>query len=600
MSNTNSLVERSSIDSEFKWALNDMFEDVSAWENTLHSLAELVPHIKAFKGKIFSSSSSTLNCLKLRDQLLLLCDKLFAYARMKRDEDNTCSLYQQLTDKAIGAITKVDSELAFIAPEIANVNLATVESFIKDCPELEVYAHFLKEIIRQKEHVLSEKEETIMAMYNEIAESPSEIFTMLNDADIQFPLIKDEQGNLIELTKGNYYTFMQNPNRNVRENAFKALYSTYSKTQNSFAKILSSSIKADSTTSLLRKYNSSLEASLDKDNISLEVYNKLIDTVNKNLPLLHEYLDIRKKVLKLDKLHMYDLSVPLVSSPNKHIPYSDALSTVLDGLAPMGNQYCNYLKQGFSSNWVDVYESKGKTSGAYSWGVYSVHPYVLLNYQGNLNDVLTIAHEMGHALHSFYTNQTQHYVNSHYKIFVAEVASTTNEILVIKHLLNNTKNSQEKAYLLNHFIDEFRSTLFRQTMFAEFEKIVHSEIDNGGVLSLKQFQEIYLSLNSKYFGPNVEIDQQITMEWARIPHFYNSFYVYKYATGFSCATSLANQILTEKKPAIDRYIKFLSSGNSDYPIELLKRAGVDLSTPKPVQDALDVFKDLILQLADII
>lgn len=423
---------------------------------------------------------------------------------------------------------------------------------------------------------------------------------MYNNADIKFPSILDENGESVELTKGRYIKFLESKDRRVRKDAFHALYSTYSAQKNTLAASLTANVKKNRFYSSVRRYNSSLEWSLDADNIPTGVYTNLIETIDKNLPLLHRYLRLRKKALKLDELHMYDLYVPLVEEDKRNIPYEEACQMVIEGLWPLGSEYNGYLKQGFDSGWIDVYENEGKTSGAYSWGTYKTHPYVLLNYQGTINDVFTIAHEMGHSLHTFYTQKTQPYIYSEYKIFVAEVASTVNEAILMQYLLENTPDRNKKAYLLNHYLEEFRGTVFRQVMFAEFEKIIHERVEQGEALTEQGLSSIYHDLNEKYFGCEVHIDNDIDMEWARIPHFYRSFYVYKYATGFSAAVSLSSQILKEDKPAVDRYINFLKSGSSDYPLELLKKAGVDLSTPKPVQDALDVFAKTLDALEDII
>ena len=476
----------------------------------------------------------------------------------------------------------------------------TLKKYIESSSELKIYQHFFNEILRQKEHVLSEREEELLALSSEFSGSAREIFTMFNNADIRFPFIKDEEGKEIELTKGRYIKFLESKDRRVRKDAFTALYDTYQKYNNSFAAMLSGSIKSDKFYATASKYNSSLEASLDDDNINTKIYDNLIETVDKNLHHLHKYLKLRKKALKLDELNMYDLYVPIVEKPKKDIPYEDALKQVENGLKPLGEEYLRYLNKGFTNGWIDVYENEGKTSGAYSWGSYKTHPYVLLNYQGTVNDVFTLAHEMGHALHTFYTNKTQPYIYSEYKIFVAEVASTVNESLLIKYMLNNTKDRMEKAYLLNHYLEQFRGTVFRQTMFAEFEKIIHMKYQNGEALTAETLSQIYFDLNKKYFEPELKVNEDISIEWARIPHFYSSFYVYKYATGFSSATAISNMILNEGSLAVERYIEFLKGGGSDYPLELLKKAGVDLSTPKPIQDTLDAFGKTVDQLESIL
>ncbi|MCX7708958.1 MAG: oligoendopeptidase F [Clostridia bacterium] len=594
------LPKREEIESKYKWRLEDIYSNDSLWEEDFKKVKSLSEEVSQFKGKLGENAETLLGCLKASDELLSLNDKLFVYARMRRDENNANHVYQSLADRASVLSTTVYASVSFIIPEIISIPEDKLNSFIDSNAELQVYKQFFSEALRQKAHTLSEREEELLAFSSEIAHAPRDIFTMFNNADIRFPFIKDETGEETELTKGRYIKFLESKERRVREDAFKALYGTYNKQINTLATTLTSNVKNNRFYATVRNYKSSLEASLDSDNISTDVYDNLIDTVSRNLPLLHKYLKLRKRALKMDQLHMYDLYVPIVEEPAKSIFYKDALDMVVNGLKPLGDEYLGYLKQGFDSGWIDVFENEGKTSGAYSWGAYKSHPYVLLNYQGTINDVFTIAHEMGHALHSFYTNKTQPYIYSEYKIFVAEVASTVNESLLMRYLLGKTENEKEKAYLLNHFLEEFRGTIFRQVMFAEFEKIIHSKTEQGESLTVQALNEIYKGLNEKYYGSEVFVDDDISIEWARIPHFYTSFYVYKYATGFSAATSLSQQILKEGKPAVDRYINFLSSGGSDYPLELLKRAGVDLSTPKPVQDALDVFAQTLEELEKLI
>ncbi|TYQ14911.1 UNVERIFIED_CONTAM: oligoendopeptidase F [Acetivibrio alkalicellulosi] len=594
------LPNRNEIDDKYKWNLEDIYENIDIWEEDFKKVREYISKVVTFKGILKESPNKLLECLKTSNQLMSLCDKLFVYARMKKDENNSDPIYQGLADRASTLCTESYASISFILPEIVSLPEDTLNKFIESNTELKVYIHFFNEVLRQKEHVLSEREEELLALSSEISGSAREIFTMFNNADLKFPFIKDENGEDVELTKGRYIKFLESKDRRVRKDAYHALYSTYSKYNNSFGTMLSGNIKSAKFYATASKYNSSLEASLDADNISTKVYDNLIETVNGNLHLLHRYLNLRRRALKLDKLSMYDLYTPIVEESKKSIPYEEALKLVENGLKPLGDEYIGFLNEGFTKGWIDVYENQGKTSGAYSWGAYETHPYVLLNYQGTVNDVFTLAHEMGHALHTFYTNRTQPYVYSEYKIFVAEVASTVNESLLIRYMLDNAENKMEKAYLLNHYLEQFRGTVFRQVMFAEFEKIIHAKYQNGEALTAENLSKIYLELNKKYFEAEVLVDDAISIEWARIPHFYTSFYVYKYATGFSSATAISNMILSEGKPAVDRYIEFLKSGGSNYPLELLKSAGVDLSTPKPVQDALDLFGKTVEQLEKLI
>ncbi len=596
----NKLPAREEIEAKYKWKLEDIYASDADWEADFKKVRELSGGMTGYKGRLAGNMQTLLECLKLSDEMLALNDKVFVYARMRRDENNAEAKYQALTDRAMALSTEVYASVSFIVPEIITIDEALLKKSIDEVEGMSLYRHYFNEILRQKQHILSEREEELLALSAEIAEAPSDIFTMFNNADIKFGMVKDENGEEVEVTKGRYIKFLESWDRRVREDAFHTLYSSYSAMKNTLASSLNNNIKKNKFYATVRKYDSSLSASLDSDNVSVSVYDNLIDTVNRNLPLLQRYLKLRRKALKLDELHMYDLYVPIVEEPPKQIGYEKALEMVKEGLAPMGDCYVQDLENAFKSGWVDVFENQGKTSGAYSWGTHLTHPYVLLNYQGTINDVFTIAHEMGHALHSYYTNRTQPYIYSEYKIFVAEVASTVNESLLMDYLLSTTPDKKERAYLLNHYLEEFRGTLFRQTMFAEFEKLTHGMIESGEALNAQEFCRIYRGLNEKYFCPEVVIDQDIDMEWARIPHFYSSFYVYKYATGISAATSLSQQILKQGVPAVERYTQFLKSGGSDYPLELLKKAGVDLTRPEPVEDALKTFERILDELEDII
>lgn len=600
MASNTALPKRKDMDSKFKWKLEDIYSDNSLWEQDFRTVKELASQIQALKGTLAESGQRLLECFKKSDELLSLNDKVFVYAKMKRDEDNGEPVYQALTDRASALTTEVFAAISFIVPEMLSIPEEKLLAYANADRELSTYLFMIQESLRQKEHILSDKEEQILAMSAEIADSAGDVFTMFNNADIKFPYIKNEEGEEVEVTKGRYTAFLESKDRRVRKDAFEAVYSTYKKVKNTLAATLTSNVKKNRFYSLVRKYPSALAASLDNDNISVDVYDNLIETVNNNIPLLDRYLKLRKKVLKLDELHMYDLYVPMVEEFDKKIPYEEAKATVFEALKPLGEEYTGYLKKGMDSSWIDVYENEGKTSGAYAWGAYKTHPYVLLNYQDTINDVFTLAHEMGHAMHSYYTNMTQPYVYSEYKIFVAEVASTVNESLLMRYLLPRAANKQEKAYFLNHYLEEFRGTVFRQVMFAEFEKMIHEKIEQGEALNSQELSDMYYGLNKKYFGEAVTIDEDIAMEWSRIPHFYSSFYVYKYATGFSAATAIAERILTGGKPAVDKYLEFLKSGGSNYPIELLKIAGVDLSTPQPIQDALNVFEKTLEELEQLL
>ncbi|MED1918142.1 oligoendopeptidase F [Bacillus thuringiensis] len=594
------LPKRSDVPAEYKWRLEDMYPTDNDWEADVQKVKQLTEKIAAMKGSLATSGKQLLAVLTLQDELLKTLDQVYVYARMRRDEDNANSKYQGLTDKATSLSTQVYGSISYIQPEILAIPTEDLQTWIKEVEGLEHYRILLDEITRFKPHTLSSEEEALLANMSELSSSPSKIFGMLNNADMKFPMITDENGEEVELTKGRYTQFMESKDRRVRKEAFEALYSTYGKFRNTIAASLTSAIKGDVFYARTRKYPSALYAALFADNVELPVYDNLIATIHEHLPLMHRYIALRKKLLGVDELHMYDLYVPIVPETDMKIPYDQAVSTIKEALHPLGEEYGRILEEGFSNGWIDVHENEGKTSGAYSWGAYTSHPFVLMNYQDNVNNMFTLAHEMGHALHSYYSNHAQPYTYADYKIFVAEVASTLNEALLMNHLLETTTDKKQRMYLINHYLEQFRGTVFRQTMFAEFEKIVHAKEEQGEPLTAESLSTIYRELNVSYHGPDMVVDSEVDLEWARIPHFYRGFYVYKYATGFSAATSLSKQILEEGQPAVDRYLQFLKGGSSDYPLNLLKGAGVDMTSPTPVAEALSVFKELLEELEQLI
>lgn len=600
MSDNKRLPKRSEVPQELKWRIEDIYPDKDSWEKDYQYIKDMLPKVAEIKGTLGESAESLLNGLNLYMDMSHIVERLFVYAKMKTDEDNGNSEAQALLDRAMALLVEAQSAASFIVPEIITIPGDTLEHFINSNEGLKTYDQFLYDISRRRAHTLSANEEKILAMAGEITAAPRNIFTMLNNADIRFPAIKDENGEEIELTKGRYTHFMENPDRRVRMDAFKALYDTYGKQKNTIAATLSASIKKDIFISKSRKYSSDLEASLDEDNISVSVYDNLIEAVGQNLDAMYRYVSLRKRALKLDELHMYDLYVPIVKDIDMKVPYNKAKEIIAEGLAPLGKDYLDILNEGYENGWIDVMENEGKTSGAYSWGCYGTHPYVLLNYQDNVDNLYTLAHEMGHAIHTYLSNKNQPYSKAEYAIFVAEVASTLNENLLTQHLLRTLDDDKKRAYILNHYLEQFRGTVYRQTMFAEFEKIVHGMAEAGQPLTSESFSAIYKDLNVKYYGKDMVVDDEISLEWARIPHFYSSFYVYKYATGFCAATALTNQILNEGQAAVDRYIKFLSSGGSDYPINLLKNAGVDMTSTEPINEALKTFSQVVDELEKII
>ncbi|CAH1215202.1 oligoendopeptidase F [Paenibacillus sp. JJ-223] len=588
------LLKRSEVPAEHTWKLEDLFADQKAWDQEYEEVLALIKKASEFQGKL-NKPESLKASFELEDEVSLKLERLFVYARMHQDEDTANPTYQSLSQKAQKLSVKVGEALSFVTPEILSLPDEQLDAFIAN-DDLKPYRFTLQEMKREKAHVLTQAEEALLAQVGNLSQAPSTIFSMLNNADLKFPKVKDENGKEVELTHGSYIQLLENPNREVRERAFKAVYETYAKQKNTIAAALNANVTKNMFYANVRKYPSVLEMSLYGDNIPKEVYTNLVDTIHESLPLLHRYMELRKKLLKVDELHMYDLFAPLVDEYKMDITYDEAKKIVKEGLKPLGEDYASVLQSGYDDRWIDVYENENKRSGAYAWGAYGTHPYVLLNHKDNLNSMFTLAHEMGHALHSYYSDNALPYRDAQYTIFLAEVASTTNEALLMDYLLKKSTDPKEKLYLLTYYADQFRTTVFRQTMFAEFEKIIHERAEQGEALTPQLLSEIYYDLNVKYHGNGMVVDKDIEMEWARIPHFYNSFYVYKYATGFSAATSFSKQILEEGQPAVDRYLGFLKSGGSDFSINILKKAGVDMSSPQPIREAMSVFKELIEQM----
>ncbi|MFE9274138.1 oligoendopeptidase F [Paenibacillus glucanolyticus] len=588
------LLKRADVPKEHQWKLEDMFADQKAWDASFAELKNLLKRTDDYQGKL-NNAASIKECFELEDEISYHAERLYVYAHMHHDEDTANPTYQSLSAKAKKLNVEAGEALSFITPEILSLSEAELDKLIED-PALKEFKFTLTEMKREKAHVLSKTEEALLAQVGNLSSAPQTIFGMLNNADMKFPKIKNEEGKEVELTHGNYIQFLESPNREVRERAFKAVYDTYGKQKNTLAATLNANVNKNIFYSRVRKYPSVLEMALYGDNIQKEVYTNLIDTIHESLPLLHRYMELRKKLMGVDELHMYDLFAPLVEEYKWDITYEEAKQMTKEGLAPLGEDYLSSLQAGYDNGWIDVYENENKRTGAYSWGAYGTHPYVLLNHKDNLNSMFTLAHEMGHALHSYYSDNALKYRDAQYTIFLAEVASTTNEALLMDYLLKNAKDPKQKMYLLTYYADQFRTTVFRQTMFAEFEKIVHERAESGESLTPQDLSDIYYELNVKYHGKGMQVDKEIGMEWARIPHFYNSFYVYKYATGFSAATSFSKQILEEGQPAVDRYLGFLKSGGSDYSINILKKAGVDMSSPEPIREAMSVFEDIISQM----
>ena len=592
-------MKREEIPQQYKWKMEDLYATNELWEADFEKLQKGIAEIKRFEGTLAESADNLLKMQMACDELNELAENVYVYANQRFHEDTGNSYYQGLASRAQMLLVQVSEATAYIEPEILNIPEEKLEEMMK-AEGLLKYETYFKRLLKRKEHILSKDMEELLAGVAEVAEGPKDTFMMFNNADVKFPVITGEDGEPEEITHGKYIKLLESQDREVRKAAFMGLYGTYGKFKNTLAATYRANVKQSGFFAKARKYESSLQAALAGSAIPTEVYDSLIDSVHAHLPALHEYVKVRKEKLGVDELHMYDLYVPMVGEADKKIPYEEAKKIVLEGLTPLGADYQELLNKGFNEGWIDVYENEGKRSGAYSWGAYGTHPYVLLNYSDTLNNVFTLAHEMGHALHSYHSDEAQEFIYAGYKIFVAEVASTCNEALLIHHLLENCKDKTEKAYLLNYFLEQFRGTLFRQTMFAEFEKIAHAKSEAGEPLTAEVLCGIYYDLNKKYFGEDIVVDEEIALEWARIPHFYTPFYVYQYSTGFSAAIAISSKILKGEPGIVEKYKKFLSGGSSLDCIDLLKICDVDMTTKEPVEEALKVFENTLKEFAEII
>ena len=587
---------REEIDSKFKWDLSSMFPSDEAFEAGLEELKAYCPKLLAFKGKISTSAQALLEFLQLEDQMTLLLYKIINYAERKSDEDTRVAKYQAYVANATSAYTQVGEATSWFAAELLAIPAESVEKFYAEVPALEFYRRKLNKILNQREHTLSAEEEALLARAEELAVQPTNIFSMFDDADLTFDDAIDSEGKTHKLTSGSFVPLMMDADRVLRESAFKQLYSRFGEFRNTSAAILTSQVKNLQFFSSSRKYASSLEAALAENEIPVEVYNNLIDAVHQNFPAFYKYVDLRKRVMGLDELHFWDVYTPLVDDVDMKFTYEEACDLIVKALAPMGEEYVDLVKKGLESRWVDVYETPGKRSGAYSAGGKGMNPVMLLNFQGGLDDVYTLIHEMGHSLHTYFSSHNQEITYSDYSIFVAEVASTCNEALLSHYLLEHETDPARHAYILNHFLEGFRGTIYRQCMFAEFERDISQMNADGVALNAEVLSERYGKLCAEYFGPGIELDEEIKLEWSRIPHFYYNFYVYQYCIGFSAAIALSQRILSEGEPAVKDYIGYLSGGCSKTPIELLRGAGVDMATPDPVNAALKYFGELVDQL----
>ena len=584
---------RDDIAPEYKWKIELMYESRQAWEKDVDEAMEMTKAFLSYQGKLGESSDTLLSALKDLDAINQKFEKAYCYAKMKQDEDNRLGSSQEMLGIITARAAEAGASTSFFSPELLSLPEEKLLGFLDENSGLKTYDFVIKDALRMKQHVLSEKEESILARLSEVTGAPDNIQSMLSDADLKFGKVKDSDGNKYDLTHGNYINFMESPDRKIRKKAFNKMYEAYKGHINTFAAIYSTSVKADVTESAIRGYDSARQAAMSSGNIPESVYDNLIEAVHENLPVLHRYIALKKKILGVKNLRMYDVYAPLVSVPETEIPFEKAVEMMKECLAPLGNEYISRLTKGVESGWIDVYETPGKTSGAYSFGSYDSYPYILMNYTGRLQDVLTLVHECGHSMHSSYTREAQPFTYGDYSIFVAEVASTVNESLTLKHLLHNEQDTEMRKYLLCRYLEEFRATVFRQTMFAEFELLAHRQVEEGGSLTAEWLCKTYDDLNTLYFGEALSHDDMIQYEWARIPHFYRAYYVYQYATGFSAATAIADRILSEGAPAVEDYKKFLKTGSSMYPVDELKIAGVDMTSPEPVRDAMKTFEALI-------
>lgn len=586
---------RSEADPKYTWALEDVYANNDVWKADLEKARALPAQLAAYKGHLGDSAQKLLEFLQLGDGISVLFDSLYGYAQRRSDEDTANSLYQGMTSQAMSAMVAVDAASSFETPELLAIPDDKLEQFYQEEPALETYRLALTRIRSKRAHILSDAEEKLLAAAGEMSQAPDSVYSVFADADLKFLSATDKDGNSHPVTHGTYIPLMHSADRVLRKSAFASLYSVYGQFRNTAAALLSAQVKQLKFYADARKYDSTLQASLDGNYVPTEVYTNLISAVHENMAPMYRYVDLRRKLLGVDELHMYDLYTPIVSDVDVNIPYEEAKQTVYDALACMGDDYRAILKEGFDNRWIDVYENVGKCSGAYSAGLRK-HPYVLLNYSGTLDSMFTLAHEMGHAIHSYLSNKHQPVAYSNYSIFVAEVASTCNEALLMQHLLKTTKDKKRRAYLINYFLEQFRTTLYRQTMFAEFELEINRRNERGESLTAESLNALYHELNHQYFGDDIVIDKEIDLEWARIPHFYYDYYVYQYATGYSAAIALSRRILKEGAPAVKDYIHFLSGGCSTDPISLLRGAGVDMASTAPIHDALQLFDELITEM----
>lgn len=584
MADTARIKKRSEIDGKYKWKLEDIYVDIEAWESDFTELLMDAESIAPLKESISNSADEMAAGLKKLYDIALRLERLYVYARMGRDMDNADGVYQALTDRISTLAVRVSAEQSFLNPLLLSMDEDRLRGYIDENVALEEYRFYIEDLLRNKEHILSDKEEELLSLAGDFSDGAQDIFTMLNNADIRFEDVEHD-GKVYPLSHASYIEYMQSEDRELRRKVYETFYKAFKDHKNTIAAAYATNVKKDLFYSRARKFDSAMEQALFKDNVTADVYNKLIEDIHRHLPSMHRFVELRKKLMNYDELYMYDIYAPLVADAKVKYTYEEAVKLNLEAMKPLGEDYMEVFASAFRDGWIDVFENEGKTTGAYSWGTYGVHPYVLLNHRGDLDSVFTIAHEMGHAMHTYYSNKTQPYATSGYAIFVAEVASTVNEILMTKYLLKTVEDKEIRKYVLNHYLDQFRTTVIRQTMFAEFEKISHEMAEQGQPITVESLSKVYGELNRKYHGEAMIEDDTICYEWMRIPHFYNAFYVYKYATGLSCAVSIVKNL--DKPGMLKKYREFLCGGGSKYPLDLLKDAGVSFDTC--VEDCMNEF-----------
>ena len=590
MSETKQLPDRSSLATDVTWDLTKIFASDEVFEEKFQELSTELEKADSFKGTLAAGSTQFLAAIEFLLDVYRKVEVIYVYSHLKNDQDTANSTYQAIYARASSLLAKTSAAVSWFEPEVLTLSDEQIWAYFEEEPKLEIYRHFVKQMVDNRAHILSSEEEALLAGASEIFEASSDTFAILNNADLTFPVVKNEEGESVQLSHGVYGQLLESTDRTVREAAFKGLYGVYEQFKNTFASTLSSHVKGHNFKAKTRKYSSAREASLSNNHIPESVYDTLVTVVNNHLPLLHRYVALRKRLLAVDQLHMYDLYTPVLGEAPIKFTYDQAREKALEALQPLGPEYMAVVEEAFENRWIDVVENKGKRSGAYSSGAYDTLPYILMNWHDALDQLYTLVHEMGHSVHSYFTRNNQPYVYGDYSIFLAEIASTTNENILTEHLLETEKDPRVRAYVLNHYLDGFKGTIFRQTQFAEFEHFIHTEDAKGTPLTSEFLNESYGKLNAKYYGPAVEEDEEIALEWSRIPHFYYNYYVFQYATGFSAASALADKIVENEPDALEKYLTYLKSGNSDYPIEVMKKAGVDMTQSAYIEEAMKVFE----------